>query len=114
MVMAQPGFGVPGQVVPGMVPGQVPGQVVPGMMPGQTLGQVPGQPPVGATPASFDPDTMVEGGGAPIQMNLTIKEASIVYYDYNGKAPQTVASRFVYVTDSGVHIRLVGVCTMTS
>ena len=98
MTQPQPGFGVPGQV-PGMtiqVPGQVPGMTI--QVPGQ---QVPGQVPSGATPASFDPDTMVEGGGAPIQVDLTIKEASIVYYDYGGKAPQTVASRFVFLNDQG-------------
>jgi len=92
----QPGFGVPGQISSQAIPGQVPG------MPGSMVpSQVPGQVPTGATPASFDPETMVEGGGAPIQVNLTIKEASIVYYDYNGKAPQTVASRFVFLNDQG-------------
>lgn len=89
--MQQPGFGVPGQIPGQMVPGQVPGQ-----MPGQQ-----GVVPAGATPASFDPEAMTEGGGAPVQVNLTIKEASIVYYDYQGKAPQTVATRLVLVTDQG-------------
>jgi hypothetical protein len=51
--------------------------------------------------ASFAPDDMVEGGGPPIQQNLHIKEARIAYFDYQGKAPQTVASKLTLVDDNG-------------
>ena len=46
-------------------------------------------------------DDMVEGGGPPIQQNLTIKDAVFGYFDYGGKAPQVTALKVEFVTDSG-------------
>jgi len=76
--------------------------VPPTPMPGAPPG-VPGQPQATqqGVAASMAPDDMVEGGGPPVQQNLTVKEATIDYYDYNGKAPQTVALKLVFVDDNG-------------
>lgn len=88
---------------PGPVPGPAPA-VFQGM-PSQPGAQgIPGQPsqvPANAQPASMDPNQMTEGGGPPVGQNLTVKEATIGYFDYGGKAPQTVASKIVFVNDAG-------------
>lgn len=48
---------------------------------------------------SLKPTDAVEGGGAPIQLNLTVKTARFVVWDYDGKAPPSVATRLLLVDD---------------
>jgi hypothetical protein len=51
---------------------------------------------------SIRPSEMVEGGGAPVDQNLTVKAAKFAFWDYNGTAPQTTAAKLDFTTDEGV------------
>ena len=55
----------------------------------------------------LNPESFVEGGGPPVQQNLTIKEARFCHFDYDGKVAQkTVALRLILDTDDGTtHIQ---------
>jgi len=50
---------------------------------------------------SIRPEDMVEGGAVPAEKNLLIESARFALYDYNGKAPPTVAAKLDLVDDEG-------------
>lgn len=49
----------------------------------------------------LNPESLVQGGGPPVQQNLLIEEARFVYFDYDGKANKTFAARLKLKGDDG-------------
>tara|TARA_Y100000310_G_scaffold120427_2_gene119202 strand:+ start:5683 stop:6459 length:777 start_codon:yes stop_codon:yes gene_type:complete len=50
---------------------------------------------------SIRPSDFAEGGAVPVDRNLTWKKCLFNLFDYQGKAPATVAAMIVYVDDDG-------------
>ena len=52
-------------------------------------------------PASFFVDDLVEGGGPPVQQNLTIQGAKFELFDYGGRVKPVTSLRLDLLTDDG-------------
>ena len=59
------------------------------------------QPQALTQPVSFASEDLAEGGGPPVQQNLTIQSALFVDWDYGGKAPMITALKLDLANDAG-------------